>query len=57
MSTYKSNIRKQGDSFYALVVRVDEDGQENVINHYKGRFFKTLSSAENSTQKYIAKHC
>jgi len=55
---YKSNITKNNDgSFYALVVRVDSDGEENVIGHYKGRHFKTLKAAAKSTAAYIAKYC
>jgi len=55
---YKANIRKNKEgSFYALVVRIDSDGYENVINHYEGRHFKTLKAAEKSTSNYIAKFC
>jgi hypothetical protein len=56
MSQYKANIKKNSDGeFYALVVRVDRDGQENVIHGYKGRHFSTLKAAEKSTGAYIAK--
>ena len=43
-------------SFYALIVRVDYDGYEEVIYGYKGRHFKTLKAATKSTTNYIAKH-
>ena len=54
MSKYEARIRNQDGSFYALVVRIDSDGEENVTNNYKGRFFSTLKAAEKSTAKYIA---
>ncbi len=56
MSQHKAQIHQTADSdFYALIVRVDRDGQENVIHGYKGRFFKTRLAAERSTDKHIAK--
>jgi hypothetical protein len=54
---YQPSITKNSDgSFYALVVRVDDDGYQNVVGHYKGRHFKTEKAALRSTQNYIAKH-
>lgn len=56
MSNYKANITKTADgSFYALIVRIDRDGQENVIHGYKGRHFATAKAAEKSTAAYLAK--
>ena len=55
MSNYQPRISKQDDSFYAIIVRIDRDGQENVIHGYKGRFFKTRKAAEKSTNNYITK--
>ena len=56
MSTYKPVINETGeDQFYALIVRVDNDGEENVIHGYKGRYFKTRKAAEKSTNNYIKK--
>jgi len=56
MSPHKAVIRKNADGhFYALIVRIDRDGEENVINGYEGRHFKTLKAAEKSTSNYIAK--
>lgn len=53
---HKSVITKTSDGeFYALIVRVDKDGQENVIFGYKGRHFKTLRAAELSTAAYMSK--
>lgn len=57
MSIYQPVISKSADAYYALVVRVDEDGQKNVIAHYKGRHFKTSKAALKSTSAYIAKYC
>lgn len=57
MSNYQPRIMKNSDgSFYALVVRMEGD-EAVVINHYKGRHFKTLKAAQRSTQNYIAKFC
>lgn len=55
MSKYEARITKQDDSFYALVVRIDRDGEESVIHGYEGRFFKTLKAAQKSTSNYIAR--
>ena len=56
MSDYKARITETADgSFYAMVVRVDDDGYVSVISHYKARHFKTRAAAEKSTAAYIAK--
>lgn len=53
---HKASITKSADgSFYALIVRIDRDGQENVIHGYKGRHFASLKAAEKSTGAHIAK--
>ena len=44
------------EGFYALIVRVDSDGEENVIHGYKGRYLKTRKAAEKSTSNYILKY-
>lgn len=54
---YKASISKNSEgSFYALIVRVDRDGETNVIHHYKGRHFKTEKAAIKSTAAYLAKN-
>ena len=53
MSKYEARIRKSDGSFYALVVRIDRDGEENVTHGYKGRHFKTEKAAIKSTNKFI----
>lgn len=56
-TSYIPKITKSaGDSFYALIVRVDYDGEENVIHGYAGRYFKTEKAALRSTERYMAKH-
>lgn len=55
MSKYEARITKQDNSFYALIVRIDRNGDENVIHGYEGRFFKTLKAAQKSTSAYIAR--
>ena len=56
MSKYEARIKKNAsDDYYALIVRVDRDGEEYVIHGYKGRHFVTLKAAEKSTREYIRK--
>ena len=56
MSQHESRISQTSDGdYYVLIVRIDRDGQENVIHGYRGRHFATQSAAERSTSKYIAK--
>jgi hypothetical protein len=56
MSLHQPRITQNADGeFYALIVRIDRDGQENVIHGYKGKHFKTLKAAQKSTQNYIDK--
>ena len=53
---YIPSITKNSDgSFYALVVRLELDGERVVVNHYKGRHFKTEKAAIKSTTVYITK--
>ena len=53
---YKSAITKnKSGTFFALVVRVDSDGEEFVLRTYNGRHFKTEKAAIKSTQNHIAK--
>lgn len=56
MANYQPRITEDAEgSFYALIVRVDRDGQESVIHGYKGRHFATRKAAERSTAKYLEK--
>lgn len=56
MYRYKASITKTADgSFYAIIVRIDKDGEQNVIHGYKGKHFTTMKAAEKSTAAYIAK--
>ena len=55
MSNYKAIIRENDGLFFALIVRIDRDGEENVIHGYKGRHFSAMKAAEKSTANYIAK--
>ena len=54
MSNYKAAISENDGSFYALIVRIDRDGEQSVIHGYKGRHFASRKGAERSTAKYIA---
>jgi hypothetical protein len=56
MNRYQPRISKNADgAFYALVVRVEYDGEENVVSGF-GRHFKTLKAAEKSASNFIAKN-
>lgn len=55
MSNYQARITESNGSFYALIVRIDRDGQESVIHGYKGRHFATAKAAEKSTSAYLTK--
>lgn len=55
MTQYQANITKQADLFYAMIVRVDSDGEKSVVSDYQARFFKTLKAAQKSTAAYINK--
>ena len=55
MSKHEARISPSAGEFYAIIVRIDKDGQENVIHGYKGRHFKTVKAAEKSTGLHIAK--
>ena len=58
MSKYQAKISKDAEgTFYAMIVRVDADGYQQVINHYSARHFKTEKAAIKSTSNYIAKYC
>jgi len=55
MSNYQPRIHKNAEGdFFALIVRVDRDGEESVVIGYS-RHFKTLAAAEKSTAKFIAR--
>tara|TARA_R100000935_G_scaffold17893_1_gene34689 strand:+ start:507 stop:680 length:174 start_codon:yes stop_codon:yes gene_type:complete len=52
---YKPNITKNSEgSFFALVVRVDYDGEENVVNGFS-RHYKTKKAALKSANTFIKK--
>lgn len=56
MKRYQARIRKMNDGYYALLVRVDKSGEENVARGYKGRYFATETAARRSVDRYIARH-
>ena len=58
MSIYKPAIKKNNEgSFFAVVVRVESDGEERVIHGYRGRHFKSEKAALKSTNTHISKYC
>jgi hypothetical protein len=55
MTTYQAKIRKTAyNSFFAMVVRVDQDGEQDVVNSFRPRHFSSLKAAEKATQKFLA---
>lgn len=55
MSKYEPRITCDATgSFYALIVRIDHDGETSVIHGYKGRYFASMKAAIKSTTAYIA---
>jgi hypothetical protein len=53
---YQAKISKNSEgSFYAMVIRIDKDGEQSVCGDYNGRHFKTEKAAIKSTSTYIAK--
>ena len=56
MSNYQARITKTAEGgFFALIVRIDRDGEESVIHGYNGRHFATVKAAEKSTSAYLSK--
>ena len=52
MTRYVARINAA--TFYAMVVRVDRDGEEQVDSCFRPRHFASLKAAERSTARYIA---
>lgn len=58
MSKYEPRVSGNVENgFYTLVVRIDKDGQENVIHGYKGRHFATREAGIKSATRYINTKC
>lgn len=56
MSRHEARITGNPEKgFFALIVRIDKDGEESVIHGYKSRTFDTRAAAESSTAAYIRK--
>lgn len=56
MSKYEPRFSKKSDgSVFALIVRIDRDGEESVVGGF-AKFFQSMAAAEKSAAKYIAKH-
>ena len=52
-SKYASKITNSTAGYFALIVRVELDGDERVIHGYAPRHFKTLKGAEKSVTEYF----
>ena len=56
-SRYEARVRgTEENGYFALVVRVDADGLEQVDPTYKGRHFATREAGIRSAEKHIAKN-
>lgn len=56
MSKHEPRFNQYKDgSVYALIVRIDRDGEEHVIHGY-ARHFKSLAAAQKSASNYMAKY-
>ena len=56
MTQYKTKIcERYAGNFTALIVRVDYDGNEEVLKGYGIRHFKTRDNAVKSSAKYMLK--
>jgi demethoxyubiquinone hydroxylase (CLK1/Coq7/Cat5 family) len=56
MSKYEARITENADGrFFALIVRIDRDGEECVIHGYNSRHFASRKAAEKSTSDHLAK--
>lgn len=57
MSQHFPKISKTADGdFYALVVRIDRDGQEQVVNGFGGHY-ATEAKARKAAERFIATKC
>jgi len=58
MSKHEARLTTYKDgTVYAMIVRIDRDGEESVITTYKARHFTNRTRAERSTAKYLNEHC
>lgn len=56
MTNYSAKISQNATGeFFAMIVRTDKDGERQIANDYKCRYFKTLKAAQKSTTAYLAK--
>jgi hypothetical protein len=56
MTTYQARIAAAANGgFFAMVVRIDADGTEQLARDFKARHFDTEAGAQRATQSYIAK--
>jgi len=51
---YSARITETELGFFALVVRIDSDGSEQLDPCFRGRHFASRKAAERSTAKHIA---
>jgi hypothetical protein len=54
MTTYAARITSTELGFFALVVRIDKDGSEQIDPCFRARHFATRKSAERSIQRYLS---
>ena len=54
MSKYAARINKA--SFYTFIVRIDNDGAEQVVPDFKCKHYASLRSAELAVARYMKKN-
>lgn len=52
MATYEPRIRKQETGFYALVVRIDHDGEESVVPGF-GKTYQSEKMAQRGAKTFM----
>jgi len=55
MSNYQGRYNQTAQGVYALIVRVESDGYEQVLNGFGSKHYTTLARAQRSVAKYLAK--
>lgn len=55
MSKYEARYNETELGVYTMMVRIEKDGFEQVARDFKGRYFKTMATAQKATAKYLEK--
>ena len=55
MSKHEARYTENENGVYALIVRIDRDGEEQVIRGFNPRYFASRKNAERAVAKHFAK--